>query len=229
MKSISNGGCLFCLRMDLVFVSTIARGVELSIFPSTLLHTLERCTFRSVRFPSLAFRASQKWIRNCLRPGGNKKLRAMIRNRSSAPLPARPNAFHATTRFFVSRRLFAPLLRAPAHRKYAAHGTNGFCRGGGPLCSFVTQHLLLSILWTLPDTPWIRRFCLVSFSLSLSFFLSYIRSKGIIGFENLLWISAFSLFHRWSITVEMKIKLSRYGMKMYFFSSSTFFSYSSDT
>lgn len=33
------------------------------------------------------------------------------------------------------------------------------------------------------------------FSLSL-FFLSYIRSKGIIGFENLLWISAFSLFHR---------------------------------
>lgn len=86
MKSISNGGCLFCLRMDLVFVSTIARGVELSIFPSTLLHTLERCTFRSVRFPSLAFRASQKWIRNCLRPGGNKKLRAMIRNRS-LPLP----------------------------------------------------------------------------------------------------------------------------------------------
>ena len=115
-------------------------------------------------------RASQKWIRNCLRPGGNKKLRAMIRNRSSAPLPARPNAFHATTRFFVSRRLFAPLLRAPAHRKYAAHGTNGFCRGGGPLCSFVTQHLLLSILWTLPDTPWIRRFCLVSFFLSLFFF-----------------------------------------------------------
>lgn len=31
-------------------------------------------------------RASQKWIRNCLRPGGNKKLRAMIRNRS-LPLP----------------------------------------------------------------------------------------------------------------------------------------------
>lgn len=214
MKSISNGGCLFCLRMDLVFVSTIARGVELSIFPSTLLHTLEMY----VSIGSFPFsRASQKWIRNCLRPGGNKKLRAMIRNRSSAPLPARPNAFHATTRFFVSRRLFAPLLRAPAHRKYAAHGTNGFCRGGGPLCSFVTQHLLLSILWTLPDTPWIRRFCLVSFFLSLFFFLSYIRSKGIIGFENLLWISAFSLFHRWSITVEMKIKLSRYGMKMYFF------------
>lgn len=82
MKSISNG-CLFCLRMDLVFVSTIARGVELSIFPSTLLHTLEMY----VSIGSFPFsRASQKWIRNCLRPGGNKKLRAMIRNRS-LPLP----------------------------------------------------------------------------------------------------------------------------------------------
>ena len=71
MKSISNG-CLFCLRMDLVFVSTIARGVELSIFSSTLLHTLERCTFQSVRFPSLVLPKSgsetvcgQEEIRNC--------------------------------------------------------------------------------------------------------------------------------------------------------------------
>ena len=63
---------------------------ELSIFSSTLLHTLERCTFRSVRFLSLTFRAPQKRIRNCLRPGGNKKLRAMIRNRSSVQTRSTP-------------------------------------------------------------------------------------------------------------------------------------------
>lgn len=108
--------------------------------------------FRSVRFfLSLTFHACQKWIPKSLRSEGNKKLRAMIRNRP--PLPPPPcKRFHATTFFRVSSFVCARLLRAPAHRKYAARGTSGWCRAGG--CPMLVRNatFMLSILWTLADS-----------------------------------------------------------------------------
>lgn len=63
------------------------RREELSIF----FFDPREMYFRSVRFfLSLTFHACQKWIPKSLRSGGNKKLRAMIRNRPPLPLQTVP-------------------------------------------------------------------------------------------------------------------------------------------
>ena len=81
-------------------------------------------------FPPLAFlcsfceRTPRQRVESSLRLGGNKKLRAMIRNRSPSRGCTVP-FFRVSS--FVWTRYFS---RSGTHRKYAVHGMNG-CQGGG--------------------------------------------------------------------------------------------------
>lgn len=120
--------------------------------------------FRSVRFfLSLTFHACQKWIPKSLRSGGNKKLRAMIRNRPPPP----PLANGSTPpRFFVSRRLFAPGYFARRHTGNMRPVERAAGVGqADALCSFVTQHLCFRSceLWQIQH----GRFCLVFYPTSV--------------------------------------------------------------
>lgn len=122
------------------------RREELSIFSSTL----ERCTFDRFVFSFLSLfmlaksgsqsLCGQGEIRNCAQWFG-----------TGPPSPCK--RFHATTFFRVSSFVCARLLRAPAHRKYAARGTNGWCRRADG-CPMLVRNatFMLSILWTLADS-----------------------------------------------------------------------------
>lgn len=110
------------------FVLSLPEESRLTYFLSQPLAQVSRGIFkvtvdRFLRCLVLFFSQTPPRVSLSLRLRGNKKLRAMIRNKSPSMAPR--------WRFFVSRRLFGPLLCAPAHRKYAVHGMNA-CRRGGP-------------------------------------------------------------------------------------------------